>query len=181
MEDQLVQAREHFIQGMSRISQFWGFPRAMGAIFGAIYLSQEPLSLDELVAQAAVSKGAVSTNVRHLERLGMVHKHIQVGSRKDFYVAETDFWQIIKTILQEREKGEFDLALRTVGESLVMVSQVEADIDTEQAAFYAERMQAMEEFFQTLDSLVATVMKLENLMAFNALGGLVKRTNKSAK
>ena len=36
MEDQLVQAREHFIQGMSRISQFWGFSRAMGAIYGAI-------------------------------------------------------------------------------------------------------------------------------------------------
>ena len=126
-----------------------------------------------------MSKGAVSTNVRHLERLGMVHKQIEVGSRKDFYTAETDFWQIIKTILQEREKSEFDLALRTVGESLAMVAQVEAD--DEQAAFYAERMAAMEEFFETLDSLVATLMKLENLMALNALGGLVRRTKKSDK
>ncbi len=177
MDTQLVEARQHFIQGMSRISEFWGFPRAMGAIYGAIYLSPEALSLDELVEQVGVSKGAVSTNVRQLERLGMVHKHIQVGSRKDFYLAETDFWQIIKTILQEREKGEFDLALRTVGESLAMVTEVDAG--DEQAAFYAERMAAMEEFFETLDSLVATVMKLENLMALNALGGLVRRTKKT--
>jgi DNA-binding transcriptional regulator GbsR (MarR family) len=124
-----------------------------------------------------VSKGAVSTNVRHLERLGMVHKHIQVGSRKDFYLAETDFWQIIKTILKEREKGEFDLALRTVGESLEMVAEV--DSGDEQVVFYAERMAAMEEFFETLDGLVVTLMKLENLMALNALGKLARRTNKA--
>ena len=39
----LTESREHFIQGMSRISNFWGFPRAMGAIYGAIYLSPEPV------------------------------------------------------------------------------------------------------------------------------------------
>ena len=58
--------QEHFIQGMSRISNFWGFPRAMGAIYGAIYLSPAPVSLDELVEQVGVSKGSVSTNVRQL-------------------------------------------------------------------------------------------------------------------
>ena len=52
MNDELSLAQENFIQGMSRISNFWGFPRAMGALFGAIYLSPEPLSLDELVERA---------------------------------------------------------------------------------------------------------------------------------
>ena len=68
-EEQFTQARAHFIQGMSRISSFWGFPKAMGAIYGAIYLSPNPLSLDEIVIQVGVTKGAVSTHVRQLERL----------------------------------------------------------------------------------------------------------------
>ena len=76
MNSYLENARQNFIQGMSRISSFWGFPRAMGAIYGAIYLSPTPLSLDEIVEQVGVTKGAVSTNVRQLERLRMVHKHI---------------------------------------------------------------------------------------------------------
>lgn len=174
MNSSLVSAREHFIQGMSRISQFWGFSRAMGAIYGAIYLSPEPLSLDQLVEQAGISKGAVSTNVRHLERLGMVHRHIQVGSRKDYYTAETDFWKIVKGILQQREKSEFDLALQTVGESLAMVEgpEVTGD-DTGMAAFYAERMQRMQQFFQALDSLVSAALRLESLVSLHALAKLM--------
>ena len=87
MEDQLVQAREHFIQGMSRISQFWGFSRAMGAIYGAIYLSQDVLSLDELVEQVGVhelqagaeqfrpdQQGEQPTDHQHREREQQVHR-----------------------------------------------------------------------------------------------------------
>ena len=80
--DSLQQARDHTIQGLSRISHFWGFPKGMGAIYGAVYLSPNPVSLDELVETVGISKGAVSTNVRQLERLGLVHKHIEIGERK---------------------------------------------------------------------------------------------------
>ncbi len=52
MDANLQAARERFIQAMSQISYFWGFPKAMGAIYGAVYLSPEPISLDELVEQA---------------------------------------------------------------------------------------------------------------------------------
>ena len=166
MDDTLATARDNFIQGLSRISQFWGFPKAMGAIYAAVYLSPEPLSLDELVEQVGVTKGAVSTNVRQLERLGMVHKRIQIGERKDYYVAETDFWKIVKDILRQREKSEFDHALRMVGESLEMVE--EGDPDPEQAElarFYVRRLGAMQSFFRSLDNLVATLLAIDNLRA----------------
>jgi DNA-binding transcriptional regulator GbsR (MarR family) len=164
MDGQLIQARENFIQGLSRISQFWGFPKAMGAIYGALYLSPVPLSLDDLVEQVGVTKGAVSTNVRSLERLGMVHLRVQIGERKDYYVAETDFWKIVRGILREREKTEFDHAIRTVGESLELVKTAQKDREeAELAAFYQQRLQAMESFFHTLDNLVATVLALDEL------------------
>ena len=163
MDPALLEARDHFIQGMSRISSFWGFPRAMGAIYGALYLSPTSLSLDELSEQVNVTKGAVSTNVRNLERLGMVHKEIRLGERKDYYHAEIDFWKIIKNILQEREKSAFDHALRTVSESLEAVRVLKpADAgEAELAAFYQERMREMQRFFNSLDNLVATLLALE--------------------
>jgi DNA-binding transcriptional regulator GbsR (MarR family) len=175
MNNNLENARQNFIQGMSRISSFWGFPRAMGAIYGAIYLSPTPLSLDEIVEQVGVTKGAVSTNVRRLERLKMVHKHILVGDRKDYYIAETDFWKMIKGIFQEREKSEFDLAIKTVSESLELVAEDRED--AELAAFYQERMGALQSFFNTFDSLVKTILKLENLVSLSALKNLVDNSD----
>lgn len=164
MKDQLAEARQNFIQGMSRISHFWGFPKAMGAIYGAIYLSPEPVSLDELVEQVGVTKGAVSTNARTLERLGMVHKQLQLGDRKDYYTAETDFWKVVRGVLKEREQQEFDLALRTVGQSKEMAQTDEAiAADPELAAFYQERMNNIQDFFNSLDNLVNMLIALDNL------------------
>lgn len=164
MNKSLKDARENFIQGLSRISQFWGFPKAMGAIFAALYLSPEPVSLDQLVEQVNVTKGAVSTNVRALERLGMVRRHIQIGERKDYYVAETDFWKIVRGILKEREKNEFDLALRSVKESIQMVESATPDpSEVALANFYQQRLRTIQSFFNSLDNLVATVMALDEL------------------
>jgi len=182
MDSELINARQNFIQGMSRISNFWGFPRAMGAIYGAVYLSPTPLSLDEIVEQVNVTKGAVSTHVRTLERLGMVHKQIRLGDRKDYYNAEADFWKIIKGVLREREKSEFDLALGTVNDSLKMVNQATPDdSDAELAAFYQERMENMQRFFNSLDNIVATMLALDDLRlsSLSKLLGKTKNGNQS--
>lgn len=174
MNDPFSASRDLFIQGMSRISQFWGFPRAMGAIYGAIYLSPDPVSLDELVLAAAVSKGAVSTHVRHLERLGMVHKHLVVGQRKDFYTAETDFWRIIKNILLEREKSEFNQALNSVTESLAALPEASEEAGYKEGmAFYQQRLDAMLTFFRSLDQLVALALALDNFR-IGAIQRLIK-------
>jgi len=178
MDSSLPEAKEHFIHGLSRISQFWGFPKAMGAIFGAVYLSADPVSLDELVLQVGVTKGAVSTNIRHLERLGIVHKKIVLGDRKDYYVAETDFWKIVKGILHEREKNEFNLAIQSVGESLEILERQPAyDPDARTAAFCRERMLALKQFFDSLDNLVATLLAVDDLRN-NAVKKLFKKKKK---
>ncbi len=164
MNDELNAAYDNFMQGMSRISDFWGFPKAMGAIYGAVYLSPELISLDELVERVGVSKGSVSTNIRTLERLGMVHKQLKLGDRKDYYLAETDFWKVAKGVLKEREKSEFDRGLRSVGESLEMVKPTNIEpANAELAGFYRERMQAMQSFFNTLDNLVSMLTALDDL------------------
>ena len=177
-EEQFTQPRDHFIQGMSRISSFWGFPKAMGAIYGAIYLSPNPLSLDEIVEQVGVSKGAVSTNVRQLERLSMMHKHLQVGDRKDYYTAETDFWKMVRSILQQREQHEFDKAISTVSESLEMIEQ--SGKDPELNRFYQERMESMQTFFKTLDSLFSAALALEGLVSLSMLKTMVEKAGKKS-
>jgi DNA-binding transcriptional regulator GbsR (MarR family) len=91
----------------------------------------------------------------------MIHKHYKVGDRKDYYDAETDFWKIVKGILREREKNEFDVALRTVSDSLEIVQKANLK-KSELADFYQERIKGMKKFF---DSLVATIIALDELRA----------------
>ncbi len=180
MDNSLTQARDTLIQGMSQISLFWGFPKGMGAIFGALYLSATPLSLDDLVSRVGITKGAVCTNVRTLQRLGMVHPVVQIGERKDYYAAETDFWKIARGLLKEREKSEFDQALRSVGESIETVEQVLARAnltpeEAELAVFYHQRLSIMQSFFHTLDHLVATLLALDELR-LNEIDKLKEKT-----
>lgn len=164
MDTSIEEAKEHFVQGVSRIAHFWGLPKAMGAIFGVVYLSDEPMTLDELVRQVGVSKGAVSTNIRGLERLGLVRKKIVLGDRKDYYVAESDFWKIAKGILREREKNEFNRAIMSVSESISMLEKEYQSVDDlKKSAFYKERMENLKQFFDSLDKLVATFLAIDDL------------------
>ncbi len=178
MNGTLQQAREHTIQGLSVISQFWGFSKGMGAIYGAIYLSPDPLSLDDLVKQVGITKGAVSTNLRQLARLGLVHKQTAIGDRRDFYQAETDFWKVVRGILQERRKSEFDRALHTVSESLAMVEGAGPldPQDRSKARFYQQRLRRLADFFRRLDTLVGAVLALEDLRG-SALRSILRKTN----
>src|ERR1700690_2221048 len=97
------QIKKEFIEGLSHISHFWGYPKGVGAVFAVLYLAPTPLSLDELVRQSALTKGAVSTNVRALARLGLVYRSSRLGDRKDYYVAELDFYKSVRSIFSERQ------------------------------------------------------------------------------
>jgi HTH-type transcriptional regulator, glycine betaine synthesis regulator len=164
MLETLQATRQTFIENLSGISEFWGYPRAMGALYGALYLSPTPLSLDDLIPIVGVTKGAISTNVRALEQLGMVHKHVRSGDRKDYYQADIDFWKIAKTILERRQKPEFDKALKEVSSTLQRVRlRSYSGTEAELAKFYEERLSAMESFFHTVDGVVAMVLQVERL------------------
>lgn len=163
MSEQLTQLKQDFTEGLSQISKFWGFPKGMGAIFAVLYLSPSPLSLDELVEQTGLTKGAISTNVRALARMGLVRSSTRLGDRKDYYEAETDFYKSIRAILKERQNSEFDNAVQSVRETL---DKLEAGAGSEAEAerqFLLERVRALQSFFDALDGLVRAVVRLEGL------------------
>ena len=161
MSASLTKIKKDFTQGLSQISRFWGFPKGMGAIFAVLYLSPAPLSLDEIVQETGLTKGAVSTEIRVLARMGLVHRSSRLGDRKDYYEAESDFYAAVRSILKERQNSEFDRAIRSVRETLEMM---EANwVDDEEWNFVYERVQALQEFFDAIDSLTKAVVKLEKL------------------
>lgn len=163
MTDEKTQIKQNFIEGLSGISGFWGFPKGMGAIFGVLYLAPAPLSLDELVEQTGLTKGAISTNVRSLARMGLIRAVTRLGDRKDYYEAETDFYKSIRAILKERQNSEFDGAVAAVRETLSKLEAGHGEFDPAERAFLTERVRALNDFFSALDSLTSAISRLDGL------------------
>ena len=123
MPQSLTKIKKDFTEGLSQISRFWGFPKGMGAIFAVLYLSPTALSLDEIVQETGLTKGAISTEIRALARMGLVHRSSKLGDRKDYYSAEADFYASIRSILKERQNSEFDRAVRSVKDTLTKMDE----------------------------------------------------------
>ncbi|HTP03171.1 MAG TPA: MarR family transcriptional regulator [Anaerolineales bacterium] len=159
--------RQEFLEGLSRISRFWGFPKGVGAAFAVLYLSPEPLSLDEIVRQTGLTKGAISTNVRALARMGLVQRTSRLGDRKDYYEAETDFYRAIRSILAERQNTEFARSIETVRHTLDELKAGRGSMDESERKFLIARVQALQDFFDAIDSLSRAVTRLDRLGIVN--------------
>ena len=111
--------------------------------------------------ETGLTKGAISTEIRALARMGLVHRSSKLGDRKDYYTAESDFYAAIRSILKERQNSEFDRAIRSVKETLGQMD--ESWVDNDEWKFVYERVQALQDFFDSIDSLTKAVVKLESL------------------
>jgi DNA-binding transcriptional regulator GbsR (MarR family) len=90
---------ENFLLKMGELSSLFGFSHVLGRIYGLLYLSPVPLSLDEIKDELAVSKATVSLSIRELLKWGLVQRIWKAGTRKDYYEAEADFLKIFNTRL----------------------------------------------------------------------------------
>lgn len=84
--------REWFVEQVGAAAEADGFTRIGGRIFGHLLLSEEPCSLDELVAELGASKASVSTDARRLLASGVVEKVPVPGDRRDYYRLAPDFF-----------------------------------------------------------------------------------------
>ncbi len=163
MQSSISQIKDNFVESLGQISRFWGFPRGMGCVFAVLYMSPDPLSLDDIVRRAGITKGAVSTDVRALARMGLVHRSSRLGDRKDYYVAETDFYKAVRAILGERQNAEFSRSLQAVRNTLTELKAARGVTDEAEREFLVARIQALQDFFDAIDSLTRAVARLDKL------------------
>jgi len=103
---------------IGRLIEFWGFKRNMGRIWTVLFLSDAPLTAKDLQERLQLSSGAVSMTLTELARWGVVKKVWVQGDRRDFFVAEGNFWKMISRVLAERERVEILEAIDAMEEAL---------------------------------------------------------------
>lgn len=94
----LVQSKawQEMIEVGGRICQLLGLPRSTGQIFGLLYLSAEPLSLNQMSTKLGISKGSASMGTRQLASWGAIRKVWIPGDRRDYYEVIQDLGQVIR-------------------------------------------------------------------------------------
>lgn len=130
------------VEAGGRTALSFGLPRIFGQIYMLLYLSDKPLSLDELTEQLGVSKASVSIAGRKLESWSAVKKVWVRGDRRDYYEAETDFRTILNNGLLTSLSKKLDSARIQIDRSLQMLEQ-SAD-NAERKGFLRERLNLAE-------------------------------------
>lgn len=93
---------EGFVESAGSLGASLGISKVVAQIYSLLYLSQEPLTLDDISEKLKMSKGNVCMNIKYLEQWNAVKKTWKKGSRKDYYTANLD---VEKIILQRIKEG----------------------------------------------------------------------------
>ncbi|MFC4078279.1 choline uptake/conversion transcriptional regulator CudC [Salinithrix halophila] len=86
----IEEARRDYIESLAETMEMYGLSPSMGRLYGIMLFQDEPMTLDQMMDLTGMSKTSMSTGVRALSRLKLVHKKWQKGVRKDLYEAEHD-------------------------------------------------------------------------------------------
>ena len=115
----LWESEQLLSDAVGRLIEFWGFKRHMGRIWTLLYLSDEPLSAQELQDKLQLSAGSVSMAVADLLRWGVVKKLWIHGQRRDYFSAESNLWKMISRVFRERELVEVLEAIAAMERALL--------------------------------------------------------------
>lgn len=100
------EAVDRFVTLWGEMASTWGINRTMARIHALLYCAERPLNTDEIMEWLDVSRGNANMNLRSLVDWELVRKCRQEDSRKDYYKAEKDVWQITARIIEERQRRE---------------------------------------------------------------------------
>ncbi|MEO1650015.1 MAG: GbsR/MarR family transcriptional regulator, partial [Pseudomonadota bacterium] len=152
---QLSPLQQDFVLHFGEMGSRWGINRTVGQIYAVLFLSDEPLNADEIVARVGVSRSNVSMGLKELLAWELVRLQHQPGDRRDYYATPDDLWQIVRTLVEQRKKREIDPTLTKLRDLSLQEPQSEADRHAH------ARMVELRELIELLTGWYDDVNKLE--------------------
>jgi len=128
-----------------------------GQIYALLFMSAEPVTLNDMVRELRISKGSASMNIRALESWGAVRKVWVNSDRKDYYEANPD----IMTIALKRFKEGMGKRINELAPALEraenLIAEKHNQESTEDAKFYRERLKEIKKLFSGIQKMIEIV------------------------
>ena len=84
------------------LAELFGNPKSYGQIYGLLFASKAPMSMEDIAQRLDISQGSTSQGLRQLEAFGAVIKERHNGSRQALYTAKLEMKLLISGFLKER-------------------------------------------------------------------------------
>src|ERR1700733_5387390 len=107
----LPAAVEAFILQWGDLGGQWGVNRSVSQIQALLYLSERPLTAEDIAETLGMARSNVSNSIKELTTWKLIRRVPILGDRRDYYEAEADLWQILARIAQGRKEREIDPAV----------------------------------------------------------------------
>jgi DNA-binding transcriptional regulator GbsR (MarR family) len=166
------EALEQFILLWGEMASAWGINKTMAQIHALLYAEADPLDTDAIMNQLDISRGNANMNLRNLLQWQLVHKVHFKGSRKDYYTAEKDVWNIVSTIIRERQQREVAPIRENLNETLDLFEDRELLSEEEEA--FQERIEKFTEFLEMFERFTEALLPYINKKNLKFLKHLVK-------
>ena len=149
----------------------WGVNRTVSQIHALLFISGRPMHADEIVDTLEVARSNVSTSLRELQSWGLVRLVHLSGDRRDHYETAAHAWELMRTIVKERQRREID-------PTISVLQQLLADPAMRQEpAAVKLRMEQTLDLLETLTAWSEEMLKLdtETLTQVLKLGARIKK------
>jgi DNA-binding transcriptional regulator GbsR (MarR family) len=110
----LDEVEGQFVELWRNMASLWGISPTMAQVHGLLYITGEALSMDDIMARLAISRGNVSMNLSKLVEWGLVRRVHKRGKRRDYYESLSDIWEMFTLVAAQRKRREIDPMLNTL-------------------------------------------------------------------
>src|SRR5438128_4930843 len=114
LPQRLEEVEDRFVDLWDAMSSLWGISPTMARIHGLLYISAAALSMDDIMARLAISRGNVSMNLSKLVEWGLVRRVHKRGDRKEYFESLADVWEMFTLVASQRKRREIDPILNTL-------------------------------------------------------------------
>jgi DNA-binding transcriptional regulator GbsR (MarR family) len=142
---ELPAAVRQFVLAWGDMGGQWGVNRSVSQIHALLYLSEKPLTADDIAEKLGMARSNVSNSMKELQSWNLIRRVPVLGDRRDHFEAETDVWTIAANIVTGRKRRELDPALASLR---ACVDSANADPAVNPIA--ARRLKEMQAFTQSV-------------------------------
>ncbi len=141
-----------------RLMGVLGMPRSVGEIYGLLYFSEKPLSMDKISSRLEISIGSASQGLRTLKSLKAIRSTYIAGDRRDHYLAETEFRRLFSSFIKDEIMPHLDSANARISRMEESLTPNEKNND-----FYLVRLEKLKKLTKTGSRLLPALAGLLKL------------------
>ncbi len=141
-----------------RAAQVIGLAKSIGEIYGLLFIAEEPMSMDQIMAKLRISLGTASQGLKQLRAFKAVKAVYVPGKRKDYFTAESEFRKLMAGFFKEEVTPQLEIT----AERIEVLKPLLKNVSPDRARHYGSRIEKIERWQKNGLNLIDKVLKFIN-------------------